>query len=54
MPEWVQDELPFDPPLPKRTEKSADYPAMLQRRLRWLESEAASVRMALSRLGSHK
>lgn len=52
MPKWVQDELPFDPPLPKNlsggTRKSEEISRVLERRLAWIENEIGAIRAKLN------
>lgn len=52
MPKWVQDELPFEPPLPKNisvgSRKDDEISQVLDRRLQWIENEVGAIRRKLN------
>lgn len=58
MPNWVQDELPFEPALPRNfaseDRRKDEISQVLERRLRWIENEIGAIRSKLNSMSDRK
>lgn len=58
MPKWIQEELPFEPPIPRNfvsdDRRKDEISQVLERRLRWIENEIGAIRSKLNALSERK